>query len=234
MTIPATDDYFLVQNIFGLETGLPEDVIVNTFCFRNDLGSVLPGTPEDRASTAVVNFFKEATTPSGALAGAAAGSIIGIMPNNVTSWSQKVYDLGAPPGGRAPVSYDLTSQMPPRSSAARLPHEVAVCLSLQTPVIGRRGRGRLFLGPFVNAVGENKPGGLAVTEAWRKRFAHQASVLAAGNGVEMQWAIWSTTRSQFENVVGAYVDDAFDTQRRRGTKATVRTQWGQTMGTEAA
>jgi hypothetical protein len=235
MTIPAKADYFLVQNVFGLATGLPEDVIVNTFIFKNqNQAGPLGGNAQERASNAVKAFFIDNAAAEGPFAGAIGNSIMGLMANNVSTWQQKVYDLGLPPGGRPPVVFDLTSQMVPRSQAAKYPSEVAIVLSLQTPIIGRRGKGRVYLGPWTTSVGSDVPGGVGVNESVRKRICAQASRLALGNGQDMEWAVWSTTRSQMARVVGGWVDDDFDTQRRRGLTSSFRTKWGTTVPTQAA
>jgi hypothetical protein len=73
-----------------------------------------------------------------------------------------------------------------------------------------------------------------VNESVRKRICAQASRLALGNGQDMEWAVWSTTRSQMARVVGGWVDDDFDTQRRRGLTSSFRTKWGTTVPTQAA
>jgi hypothetical protein len=235
MTIPATADYFLVQNEFQLATLLPEDVIVNTFIFKNQSNPTInPGAAPGRAAQAVFNFFATSPQPEGPLATAGPWNIISMMHNGVVGWRQKVYDLGLPPGGRPPTLFNRTAELPPRSTGVNLPNEVAVVLSLQTPIIGKRGKGRVYLGPWSVSAAAVTVGGSAVTVQLRERIAAQAAVLALGNNNDMEWAVWSTTRQKFARVVGGYVDNAWDTQRRRGLKPSVRTQWGTTTPSQPA
>lgn len=232
MTIPARADYFLVQNVFGLASGLPEDVVVNSFIFRNQNNAGgLADPAQQRAAEAVRDFFVTLAPAEGTLAGAVSATPVEMMHSGVASWVQKVYDLGLPPGGRPPVVFDRTAEMPIRSGASRLPNEVAIVVSLQTPIIGRRGKGRIYLGPWAQSVAADVPGGSGVSEPTRKRLAAQAARLALGNGKDMEWAVWSTTRAKFARVVGGYVDDDFDTQRRRGLTSNFRTKFGTTVPT---
>lgn len=234
MTIPATTDHFLVQNIFQLQSGLPEDVVVNNFIFRNtSVGGPAESTPaQQRAADAVRNFYNTAA-PSLPNKTANAATLIGLMSKEVVGWQQKVYDLGSPPGGRAPTIFTRTgADFPSRSGTDPLPAEVAAVLTLQTRIIGRRGRGRLFLGPFSSA--SLSPVGAQINPSLLFRILAQAAVLMTGNGQGMEWRVYSPTRNAMEAVVGGWADNAWDIQRRRGTKPTSRDGWGTQVGTVAA
>lgn len=114
-----------------------------------------------------------------------------------------------------------------------LPAEVAACLSMraeyESGVNRARRRGRIFLGPckatIATAEGPdvriNSSGYQAIIEA-----AQDLSVAPAG-GARM--AVYSRREDQtetladsFNDVVAFWVDNAFDTQRRRGARATLR------------
>jgi hypothetical protein len=235
MTIPSTPDYFLVQNILGMQSGLAEDVVVNSFIFRNtnQAGSTT-SSAEERAAEAVRDFFAVAAVAEGPLAGGRTEPPMQLMSQTINSWTQKVYDLGDPPGGRAPVVFDRTAEMTTRSTGTKYPTEIAIVVSLQTPIIGRRGKGRIYLGPWSSTVADDTTGAATVAEAVRKRLAANAAKLALGNGKDMEWAVWSTTRAKMARVVGGWVDNDFDVQRRRGVSSSHRTKWGTTVPTQPA
>lgn len=234
MTIPSTPDFFLAQNVFGLGTGLPTDVAVNSFIFRNDADPLDVGSDINARITASLSDFYAGQAPAIAgLTAPSAQSILGLLSAEIASWTIKIYDLGDAPGERVPVLVDKTADLAAAGArASALPSEVACVLSLQTPIIGRRGRGRIFLGPLGSmiAVQDGHP---IVPSAQRSRVAANAAKLALGNGHEVEWQVWSGTRALMARVVGGYVDDAPDTQRRRGIKATLRTKWGTTVPTQS-
>lgn len=201
-------------------SGLPEDRFINVFHFHDP--TVLPwddSMPE--LLEALEDFYTEPNTN---------GSTIGQMISPYVNRTAQLvfYNLGqAPP--RTPVPWDITLPAP---LAGSLPEEVAVCLTLLgAPPVTARRRGRIFLGPLVSSSAVMAPAGttsptrvgstLSVT---LKQAATRLQVAAAAAGVP--WCVRSTVPSEnFVPIVGGYIDDAFDTQRRRGPDDTVRTAW---------
>lgn len=120
-----------------------------------------------------------------------------------------------------------------------LPLEVAVCLSFTgassalhtgTAVpLARRRRGRIYTGPFIEGVLANPgtgdlypeidPGYVATLTFAAHRLANSAAAL------DLVWCIYSRTARQITAVLGGWVDNEFDTQRRRQVKADTRTAW---------
>lgn len=107
-----------------------------------------------------------------------------------------------------------------------LPSEVACCLSFRGVLVSgqppARRRGRVYLGPLGRSVMENetvaRPGApfrSAVLAAYEDAWT---ALTTAGNVHE----VWSPTSSQGHTVVQAWTDNAFDTQRSRGVRATAR------------
>lgn len=150
----------------------------------------------------------------------------------------KYYDLEdvAP---RVPVFED-THVMANLSDADALPTECAIVLSYHAAAISggnpRRRRGRLFLGPLDAGTSSTASGLVTVGGGIRTIIAGAASSVLAGNDVlGTYWIVFSPTNAGAQPwsgadltagssvVVAGYVDDAFDTQRRRGTAATTRT-----------
>jgi hypothetical protein len=122
-----------------------------------------------------------------------------------------------------------------------LPNEVALCLSYQAVAISgesqARRRGRIFFGPLCNtantlsATGECRPSAALVT-ALCGAATLLATPAATAAGDLVHWAVYSPTTDltetiddAFQDVDNGWVDNSFDTQRRRGRDATARTTW---------
>jgi hypothetical protein len=143
--------------------------------------------------------------------------------NHVT----KFYDR-EDPMPRAPVlSYTWNLAVAPTS--APLPPEVSLCCSFQgeplsgTPQSRRRGRNYL---PFVDISGIDTAGrpsatAIAAAVAWGQSLLDYSDATA-----NVTWVVASSygVPGEFDTVVtNGWVDNEFDTQRRRGRDATART-----------
>lgn len=136
----------------------------------------------------------------------------------------KIYDRSDLPP-RQPVE-ETTWNLTTGPSAAALPNEVALCLSFQgTPESGvsqARKRGRVFIGPLgQNTIASTgRPASAFVTDL----VAEGAQLLAASTAdPDWTWTVYSSTTGDSSPVVDGWVDDEYDTQRRRGREATSRT-----------
>lgn len=136
----------------------------------------------------------------------------------------KLYDR-ADPKPRAPKSqgtFNFTS-LPVGNPA---PPEVALCLSFQdTPLSGfpqSRRRGRVYLGPLDASIVDSagRPASTTITTI---RNAAEALRVASVSATTWDWAVWSTVNGTASGVANGWLDDEFDTQRRRGRLPTVRT-----------
>nr|CRY97689.1 hypothetical protein [uncultured prokaryote] len=114
---------------------------------------------------------------------------------------------------------------------AALPHEVCVVGSFEADresgVNQASRRGRVFLGPISLSQSDND-GRLKLTA--QTTIAQAFTTLkgkedTSGEG-GWTWIIWSKTRQDFGRVTSGHVDNAFDTQRRRGIQSTLRSTWG--------
>lgn len=222
---PIMVDHFRSMISFQLMSGLPEDRIVNTFHFRND-GALTPGIAAANANEAVREFFFDAVAP-------ATVPIVGYLNFAQITGAEIVgYDLGqAPP--RAPISPLTVSStdLAKASTAGGPPFEVAACVSWRTNVIapktgtaGKTGRGRNYLGPLTvaSSTGGGEPtlgGGISVAF----RDAIKAAALRLFQNTTMTLVVLSKKYAQADEVVGGWVDNAPDIQRRRGPQATART-----------
>lgn len=112
------------------------------------------------------------------------------------------------------------------------PMEAAVCLSYQAdPLSGMsqaRRRGRIFLGGlngswFDNGAAATFPS-VSVTRANAVITAVEANILVTGDA-GLQWVVWSPTASASSVVSNGWIDNAIDTQRRRGNAPSSRILW---------
>ncbi len=134
----------------------------------------------------------------------------------------KSYDL-ADPEPRAPVLTFAANLSP---SGAPLPTECSLVMSFQAAqssgIPQARRRNRVYL-PFFNT-GSNftdgRPAGAVLTDVTN---AGAALLAASGpSSGDWQWIVYSPTDNQFDLVDNGWVDNEWDTQRRRGRAATSR------------
>lgn len=207
MTIPYT-------------TGLPEDVVMNTFHF-------ITANPQPTAGEIVaLNTLLEAfyNTSSGVAGDALAGFMASLC-SRVASVCTIDYFALSDPEPRLPVSSHPWTLAAADVSGYQ-PTEVALCLSMQAdPVSGipqARRRGRVYLGPFNNAVNDTTTG--------RPTTALINSCVAAGNALldgaspaGTPLAVFSRVGNAGAAVDNGWVDNEWDTMRSRGRRATTRT-----------
>lgn len=206
----------LAQVSLPHDNALPEDVTVNTLYF-NGAASTTVGTS---ITNAIIDFFTGANTTA-TIASRLSSDLSGTI--NV-----KCYNIDDPKP-RVPF-YEASGTMTVGSSA--LPSEVAVCLSFQaTKVSGldqARRRGRIFIGPLANLSGAT---GVFATGSTVPRpiAAFRTDLLVAAKRLQdtsdtnnHPWVVYSRMNDTTAVVANGWVDDAFDTQRRRGIRPSTR------------
>lgn len=95
--------------------------------------------------------------------------------------------------------------------------------------MAERRRGRIYLGPLntsccgigVGGAGRQRPSATFMADVAGAAVALNADLATLG----APWSVFSRRDWSSVGVVGGFVDDAFDTQRRRGAKATARNNW---------
>lgn len=215
-----------VQVSLESASGLPEDAAMNVWHFNSASDHV--GDAEEIHNT-LDTFYN---------------AIAEIYSTNTITGNVdvKVFDLvDVPP--RVPIFTD-TFEMVGLGEADALPTECAICLSYQAePESGinqRRRRGRFFLGPLDAGTSTTAAGLVRVTTAATILIGEEANVVRnAGNLLTtFKWVTFSPTSAgtppwTLGELAGAaavvdngWVDNAFDTQRRRGTNPDTRTLWG--------
>jgi len=133
------------------------------------------------------------------------------------------YDTDAPPNyPRAESIVNAGSPWPHTS-----PGEVALCLSFCGENGPRpRERGRIYLMPGldpVNSITQLRP--TTATQNWALAWATTSNAsLPDIGGIDWKHGIWSPTTKTFHQAKHYWVDDEWDTQRRRGLKASSRVE----------
>jgi len=190
------------------DSGLAEDACVNTWHYFGNADATAAGLFNDRLEdlyTTIQNWLSQSLT----------GGVV-----------TKFYDVTVLPSG-PPFHTDSFTITP--GTSGPLPEEVALCLSyqaLQTPGLDQRNRrGRVYIGPFgTNALATGapaRPHGTLITD-----LAGAATALASGAASDgTPWVVYSSTLASSALVTDGWVDNAWDTQRRRGKAASSRTTW---------
>jgi hypothetical protein len=203
--------HYLCQVIFEHDSALPEDRMINTFSFfaaneRDDAIAAL-------ITTALANFYAEIDQRFSTA-----------ISNVVTT---KFYDRGDPTP-RQPFFTDTF--VINQTAGASLPEEVALCLSFKAAAVSGVGagqtRGRVFLGPLNTGclgIGEASNGSRPHTDVMTDVVQAGISLLTASQAANnWSWEVWTSVGGVGREVVAGWVDNAFDTQRRRGLDATSR------------
>lgn len=215
----------LIVNRLKTSDGLVENYVQNSWVF-NDPAEPDPAEVGLAASAKLQTFY----TSIGGYIGTTIGT------TGARLWD--AYDLAAEletpgAGTGSPVSGGV-ADMPIKMSSPSpsMPSEVAVVLSFHGDLTGAlvevgntrpraRRHGRVFLGPLnKNAVEEGLLSVVRPAVAFRTAVIDAAEVLAESAGPV--WSVWSRTDGVIREVRGGWVDDAFDTQRRRGVAPTLR------------
>lgn len=224
------DQYFMCTRTIPYYTGLPEDVVTNTFHFKWFGGSdpVLADYQALRDKTAA---FYEYIFSSGS----------GVQ---MAQWARpalsrfKIYCL-EDPKPRVPRYDTIDPLTVGQDTAGTIVPEAAICVSISGSIISgdsaARRRGRVFLGALGNScmgVGGASQFPIVTSLATTRAAAAAATMCASLDN--WNWSVFSpTTFAQtgsyepaYSAVVQGWVDNAFDTQRRRENKATTRTTFG--------
>lgn len=215
-----------VQTVLQGASNLPEDRFINTFHFH------IPGAPgiipfDDYSDTCLdaVSQFWLNVAPNDAL-----GSRISPFVKRAATLS--AYNLELPEGEREPKTIGIT--LGAAAADSGMPEEVAICLTMHgAPPVTPRRRGRLFIGPIVNGSQNVDNGDNLLPSRVQLSGANNIGGLLAATAVRLStfvgagWSIRSVTPAEnFVPIVGGWIDNAFDIQRRRGPDPTARTLWG--------
>nr|CRY97728.1 hypothetical protein [uncultured prokaryote] len=131
------------------------------------------------------------------------------------------------------VVFDFTGA----TASGALPSEVAICSSFEgDPIAGTNQasrRGRVYLGKIAqSALASDNTGtvtgaALLVIQQAFEQFAGKQDQAGFSGWI---WTVYSPTLDLMAPVTSGHVDNAFDTQRRRGIEATSRLVWTYSPG----
>lgn len=219
----------------GKKSGIPADATQNSFVFTT------PTTPASNAElssigTAIASFYNDNNTTLAVYSYLSESVSTGSASHKIQHYLLDGHLNGTPHG--SPVKTE-TWQTPFVATTA-LPSEVAICLSFHGAYgadveFGTGGsrprarhRGRIFIGPLgLNVIDEDATTHETfVTAACRTDITVAANRLRNFSTNGIQWSVWSRVRAAVEAVTGGWVDNAFDTQRRRGNDPSARTTFG--------
>lgn len=202
-----------VQCSLPYQTGIPEDVSVNVFAI--DTSSVEAPTPTELGTmaNALEDFYSE-------LASFLHPELSGVL-------RVRAYDIDDPEPRVPLIDTNRTNWF--TSAGTGLPEEVAIALSFtaveQSGTPAARRRGRIYIGPLRTSAigpdsnGHTRPSSSFVTALDAAVTVLNTELLALG----WLWCVWSRADDVLRPCREWYVDDALDTQRRRGVAPTSRT-----------
>lgn len=210
----------ICQAVIPMYTGLPTDVITNSWSFH-DSGV---GTDFEAAADAINPFVQ-----------AFYDSIYDNVPNYLMSpsstWEARWYNRDAPPPRAVYVLPLRTTGFTAAGSA--IPTETACVLSFQgvrvSGQVQARRRGRVYLGGLPPASIDQSTS--TSYPIFQPTFVNDVVAAAAAlrDGLEAtptyRWVVWSTASAGWTEVSDGWVDNSPDTQRRRSVDATLRTTW---------
>lgn len=191
---------------FEAQTGIPKDAATNTFHFDadNTSGGVLGNIMD-----LLEDFYTDIPT------GGASSPIL-MMANGTwgNEFTIQLYNL-SDPIPRFPIADRTVAGT--GGTTDGMPTEVSLVMSFQgNQVAGvpqSRRRGRIFL-PFIGKTrGSQRPSSATVADLAR---AGKDLLDSANASINVQWVVWSPTTSTSVAITNGWVDDSWDTQRRRG------------------
>lgn len=199
------------------KTNLPEDTVINTFH--------MSGTPALATDAVAARFagFYNLLPSAGALT--IRQHLSTEMSTDALANEVRFYDLDEPEP-RVPFrTFRWTLGV---VSTTALPAEVAFALSFEAiPASGfdqRNRRGRVYLGCLGQNTLEVISNVARPASGFRNTCLFALDTLRDNLNTDgFSLGIWSETNLTFANADRAWVDDAFDTQRRRGASATSKT-----------
>jgi hypothetical protein len=216
-------------------SGVPKDSIVNTFWFGSFTEA--PQGIFDRALSEISRFYNTIVTATGQSIAYFLSGAISRDPAALTYDGYDAHDLSNPILG--PPFTTVHNGLDP-TSAGNDPEvdEVACVLSYHSNLAGvpsggktgprlrQRRRGRLYLGPLdhTRCIVYNAQNGPHFNNTFTETIAGSAARLMTQMGGE--WLVHSRLDHNARQVTGGFVNNAPDTQRRRGVEESLRSVWG--------
>jgi hypothetical protein len=204
--MPDIDAQVIIQGV----SNLPRDRFINTLHFSE-------------AAPVSWTIFAESLGPDLVAAWAAfsaSDSSFHIYPSQVCNRAFEVR-LYNPDDAVPRTPRIFTGTLATVTASTALPTEVALCLSYRTDKNAPSKRGRIYLGPFsiVSLAINNRP-----TTGTMDKLLNLADTLSDLGADTVDWQLYSPKLGTRRRIEFAWVDNEFDTQRRRGIRSTSRVQ----------
>lgn len=204
-------------------SGVPSDVINNTWHFESLDGEPIDNTRLGVLFALIAQFYNSVYN----------NTTVKAMANylNPLQTVMKGYDLDDPKP-RTAVRESIVPLAVGVQPVTVVAPEVAAVLSYRTEYESgiNKGsqRGRIYLGGLTDVMIDSS----ILSRGPRFKSGFITAVTAAATSLagsalaqEWGWVVWSEKLQQSFAVAGGWMDDALDTQRRRGQLATSRTLW---------
>ena len=203
--------------------GLAKDSVQNVFHLSGTASVISNTTFYD---SIIPSFYNQTHTPGTTTI---KDYISGDVSRTTNACTLTYYDL-ADTKPRAPIKVTQWTLGAGATSGQNLPREVSVCLSYKgvygSGIPRARQRGRLYIGPLNTLT---MLGNWTVTPTLQSGFisalTNAGKYLVSVGDANARWAVRSETGGFSTYVTSGWVDDAWDTQRRRGNEAVSRTTW---------
>lgn len=206
----TVDDY-QVQVELASQSNIAADSVVNTFAVSAASGA---------------SVFADITTNVDAFYASLGSYLAPTLLNTTDAHKVRVYHLSEPEP-RPPVYIGSFTQA---GTPVALPAEVAVCSSFSAAApagtLPARRRGRIYVGPLNDDTGSVVGSYLRPSPTFRALLAASTKALVEGLADDgWIFSVWSRRDNTLFPVVRGWVNDEYDTQRRRGPEVTTRDTW---------
>lgn len=220
---------YQAQVKLAADSSVPADLAINTFHFRIGDNPLLTDTD-------IITGQRDGQPDENGIHGDLSDLYVTI----VDIFSQQINWAGSSikwtnlsdPQPRVPLLDIPLDPVPVSTVTGAMPAEVAICSSFQADRVAglpqARRRNRVYLGPLQPGVVNSTvgvEGRLTQVNMDLITGAFQNLAQNSNDQNNWQWVVYSPTDNADHVVKNGWVDNAFDTQRRRGVKPTVRTEW---------
>jgi hypothetical protein len=221
---------YKATSIFHYESNLPGDEAQNTFWLEDTyVAPVMDPFHMTYVINAVIDFYNVNHGPEVRSVGEyLADFVVRATPQLRVVQVNPVTGLEV---GEPYLHEWSLSGVPIQTEVPQMPAETALCLSFggQGALPEARRKGRIYIGPLsgvaIGSEGEGRYSRPHPVLIQTVRLAAQELLNAEPGPDSLSWVVYSRAAGATTDVQGGWIDNEWDTQRRRGRDATVRTPW---------
>jgi hypothetical protein len=206
--------------------GLAGDLAENTFWFARHEAT---GYGEDQYSEAygrVVNFYNGGIESDGVHS-----ALAEYIDRSLTSVRICTVDTATGHEDTGSIA-DIPFALDPVGTGTALPAEVALCLSYKASSVSgvpaQRRKGRIYIGPLDGTFAGSVGLGYSTPNVEITTLLQEAGKEMIAGLVTLDWVVYSRTNADAYIIDAGWVDNEWDTQRRRGREATFRSTFSAT------